>query len=70
MVAALDHAAVVGRIDRRDVALECRRLIGLPRVVLGDLKLPSQQRLLAAERLVLHLHVGVEGDEAAVGKLG
>jgi hypothetical protein len=34
--------------------------------VLGDLELLAQQAFLAADRLVLHLHVGVEGDEAAV----
>ncbi len=30
----------------------------------------AQQVLLTADRLGLHLHVGVEGDEAAVGQLG
>ena len=70
VVLALDHAAVVGGVDRRDVALEGRGLIRLPGVVLGDLQRLAQQLLLAADRLVLHLHVGVEGDEAAVGQLG
>ena len=69
VVLALDHAAVVGGVDRRDVALELGGLIRLAGVVLGDLELPAQQLLLPADRLVLHLHVGVEGDEAAVGEL-
>ncbi len=61
---------MVGGVDRGDVALEGGGLIGLAGVVLGDLQLPPQQLPLAADRLVLHLHVGVEGDEAAVGQLG
>ena len=70
MVLALDHAAVVGGVDRGDVALESGGLVGLAGVVLGDLELLAEQGLLAADRLGLHLHVGVEGDEAAVGELG
>ena len=70
MVLALDHAAVVGGVDRGDVALEIGGLVGLAGVVLGDLQLLAQQALLAADRLGLHLHVRVEGDEAAVGQLG
>ena len=70
VVLALDHAAVVGGVDRGDVALEVGGLVGLAGVVLGDLELLAQQRLLPPDRLVLHLHVGVEGDEAAVGELG
>ena len=71
VVLALDHAAVVGGVDRGDVALELRGLVGLAGVVLGDLQLAlAQQYFLASDRLVLHLHVGVERDEAAVGELG
>src|SRR5262249_46271431 len=69
VVLALDPAAVVGAVDRGAVALEVGGLVGLAGVVLGDPKLFAQQPLLPADRLVLHLHVGVEGDEAAVGQL-
>ena len=41
-------------------------LVGLAVVPLGDPRPPPQQLLLAADRLVLHLHMGVEGDEAAI----
>src|SRR5262249_16542295 len=35
VVLALDHAAVVGGVDRGDIALELRGLVGLAGVVLG-----------------------------------
>ena len=67
MVLALDHAAVVGGVDRLDVALELGGLVELARLVEVDADL-GQHLLVAADRLVLHLHVGVEGDEGAVGE--
>ena len=69
VVLALDHAAVVGGIDRLDVALECRWLIQLSRLIGVDADL-AQHRPVAPDRLVLHLHVGVEGDERAVREPG
>ena len=70
VVLALDHAAVVGGVDRLHVALEvarARRARGARR---GRSRSPRSSLLVAADRLVLHLHVGVEGDEAAVGEPG
>ena len=69
VVLALDHAAVVGGVDRLDVALELRGLVQLTRLVEVDADL-VEQLLVAADRLVLHLHVGVERDERPVGELG
>ena len=70
VVLALDDAAVVGGVDRRDVLLEVGGLVGLAGVLRGDPELGAQEPFLPPDRLVLHLHVGVEGDEAAVGQLG
>src|SRR3712207_5449424 len=55
VVAALDHAAVIGGVDLTDVALKRARLVGLAGVVGGDLKLALQQLLLARLGLVFHL---------------
>src|SRR6185312_3255013 len=51
MVFALDHAAVVGGVDRRHGLFELRVLVGLTVVVLGDLQLAAQQLLLPADGL-------------------
>ena len=56
---------MVGGVDRLHVALELGRLIELARLVEVDPEL-AEQLLLAPDRLVLHLHVRVEGDERAV----
>ncbi len=60
---------MVGGVDRLDPALELRRLVELARLREVDPEL-GQQVPVAADRLILHLHVGVEGDEAAVGEPG
>jgi hypothetical protein len=68
-VLALDHAAVVGGVDRRHGRLEGSGLVALAgALVVVDAEL-AQDRLLARHRLVLHLHVGVERHEAAVLEL-
>ena len=69
VVLALDDAAMVGGVDRLDVALELARLVHLARLAEVDADL-GQHLLVAADRLVLHLHVRVEGDEGAVGEPG
>ena len=67
VVLALDHAAVVGGVDRLHVALELRGLVELAGLVQVDADL-VQHLVVRADRFVLHLHVGVEGDERAVGE--
>ena len=62
------HAAVVHRVDLLAGDLERSGLACLARLLVADAEL-LQQRLLARARLVLHLHVRVEGDEAAVLEL-
>ena len=63
------HAAVVRGVDRLAGELERRRLAGLAGLLVADAEL-RQQRLLARPGLVLHVHVGVDGDERAVLELG
>ncbi len=65
VVLALNHAAVVGGVDRLHVPLELGGLVHLARLGQVDADL-LEHLLVAADRLVLHLHVGVEGDEGAV----
>ena len=62
------HAAVVLLVDGLAGELERRRLAGLARLLVADAEL-LQDRLLARPRLVLHVHVGVDGDERAVREL-
>jgi len=62
------HAAVVDRVDPLALDLERRGLARLACLVLADAEL-LEQLLLAATRLVLHLHVRVECNEAAIGQL-
>ncbi len=62
------HAAVVLLVDGLAGELELGRLAGLARLLVADAEL-RQQRLLARPRLVLHVHVGVDGDERAVREL-
>ena len=62
-------AAVILRVDRLAGQLERGRLARLARLLVADAEL-AQQRLLARARLVLHVHVRVDGDEAAVLELG
>ena len=69
MVLALDHPAVVGLVDRLHVALELRGLVHLARLLQLDPDL-GQHLPVAADGLVLHLHMGVEGDEGAVREPG
>jgi hypothetical protein len=65
-VLTLDHAAVVGGVDRLDGCLEDARLVALAGALVGSDAELGQQRLLARHALVLHLHVRVERHEAAV----
>ena len=62
-------AAVVLRVDLLAGQLERGRLACLARLLVADAEL-AQQRLLARARLVLHVHVRVDGDERAVLELG
>ena len=62
------HAAVVLGIDLLARELERRRLAGLAGLLVADAEL-VQERLLPRAGLVLHVHVGVEGDKRAVLEL-
>ena len=61
-------AAVVHGVDLLARDLERRRLARLARLLVADAEL-LEQRLLARPGLVLHVHVRVERDEAAVLEL-
>ena len=68
-VLALDHAAMVGGVDRLDGLLERGRGVALAGALLRADAQRLEQALLARHALVLHLHVRVERDERAVLQL-